>query len=284
MARRVLVVTTLLLGVLAAPAGADPRVDAMVAAPRDDPVVVSTALARAVPPADLARLRRAVAAAPVPSRRSNKVRRFVEVLFAPDLGARYANTEARLSARRRAPPEPARPTEEEPEEEAEDGGGGGLLAGGAALALVAAGGTAIARRRRQHAHPAPDDAPVIPARVFEHARTAQAEDLREEIEQRLATAQALADGRPAPPPASLCFFDPRHPGRSRPGRWERGLRVAACPACAADLRAHRPPEALLDDGCPWFEADTLWARTGYGAFAADLPQRVIRGELRRPDG
>lgn len=32
----------------------------------------------------------------------------------------------------------------------------------------------------------------------------------------------------------------------------------------AALRADRPPDALLDDGTPWFETDSLWARTGFG--------------------
>lgn len=268
----------------------------------------------------------------------DKVRRFVEVLRAPDLAARYARTEARLAERReRSPLAPSQPREKG--EDGDSGAGWVLPVGVGLVALLALGGLPLARRRR-HARPAPEDAPVIPARVFEHARTAQAGDLREEIEERLvafaehvdraevpareaaqerqqhaldayaaarrvlqleprmvdlvgalvlvedgsralAAAEALEAGRPAPSPAPLCFFDPRHPGETRPVAWKPSLTVAACPACTAELSAQRPPDALLDAGHPWFEADSLWARTGFGAFEADLAQRVLRGELRR---
>lgn len=271
----------------------------------------------------------------------DKVRRLVEVLRAPDLSARYARTEARLAERRKRSPLAPSQTSEEAEDD--DSGAGWLLpVGGGLVALLALGGLPLARRRgrRRHARPAPEDAPVIPARVFEHARTAQAGDLREEIEARLvafaehidreevpsreaaqerqqhaldayaaarrvlqlkprmvdlvgalvlvedgsrslAAAEALEAGRLAPSPAPLCFFDPRHPGETRPVGWERGLTVAACPACKADLRARRSPDTLLDAGRPWFETDSLWARTGFGAFEPDLAQRVLRGELLR---
>jgi len=52
-------------------------------------------------------------------------------------------------------------------------------------------------------------------------------------------------------------------------------------AIAPTPSAGRPPDALRDDGTPWFETDSLWARTGYGVFEPDLAQRVGRGELRR---
>ncbi len=268
-----------------------------------------------------------------------KVRRFVEALRAPDLAARYARTEARLRRQREeslAPPPPAAADGEE-----QDGGVGWLLPVAVLTALGAgAGGALVHRRRRRHARPAPADEPLIPARVFQHAHSAQAGELREQIEERLiafadridrtgtpasdtaqerqqhalaayaaarrvlaseprmvdlvgalvlvedgsralAAAEALEASRPAPRTAPLCFFDPRHPGSTLPVDWPGGLTVPACATCRAALRANRPPDALLDDGRPWFETDSLWARTGFGVFAPDLAQRVGRGELRR---
>ncbi|HEV2059065.1 MAG TPA: hypothetical protein VGR11_06895, partial [Solirubrobacteraceae bacterium] len=105
--------------------------------------------------------------------------------------------------------------------------------------------------------------------------------LVEDGSRALAAAEALEAGRPAPRTAPLCFFDPRHPGSTRPVAWQGGLTVPACTTCRAALRANRPPDALLDDGRPWFETESLWARTGFGVFAPDLAQRVGRGELRR---
>ena len=63
MARRVWLAMTFVcaLGVLAAPARADERVNAIARALRADPVYVSSSLSRAVPPAQVAALRRAVA-------------------------------------------------------------------------------------------------------------------------------------------------------------------------------------------------------------------------------
>ena len=270
-----------------------------------------------------------------------KVQRFAEVLSAPDLAARYQRTEALLEKRRESYSSPSftATASDDPDEDDRSGGGGWLLALGVGAAFILTLGSLLVVRRR-HARPVPEDEPVIPARVFEHARTAQAGDLREEIEQRLlafaevidredvpssepaqerqqhaldayaaarrvlqsqpkmvdlvgalvlveqgsralAAAQAREAGRDEEPAAPLCFFDPRHPGQTRPRAWERGLTVPACAACTSHLRSDRPPETLLDAGQPWFEADSLWARTGFGVFEPDLAQRVIRGELRR---
>lgn len=263
-----------------------------------------------------------------------KVRRFVGALDDPALAARYQRVEAKLEAQRQAPATPSTPNDDG----ADDDGGGAGLPVLAVVVLAAVVGGGLLLRRRRGARPAPDDEPVIPARVFEHARTAQATDLREEIEARLlafaehidredvperpeaqerqqhaldayaaarrvlqgsgrlpdlagalvlvedgsralAAAGALETGERPPVASPPCFFDPRHPGRTAPVAWQRGLRITACPACTADLRARRPPTALQDEGRPWFEADSLWARTGYGAFEPDLAQRVLRGEL-----
>ncbi len=55
------------LGIGVAPARAEDRVDAIVEALRADPVFVSGATSRSVPPAEVAELRRAVAAADFPA-------------------------------------------------------------------------------------------------------------------------------------------------------------------------------------------------------------------------
>jgi MYXO-CTERM domain-containing protein len=265
-----------------------------------------------------------------------KVRRFVEVLGAPDLTARYERTEARLRRQREqfAPP-PAATADGE-----DEGGGSGWLLPVGVLALLGAGGVFVHRRRHRHARPAPVDEALLPARVFQHAHTAQADELREQIEERLLTfadridrtgtpsdpaaqerqqhaldayaaarrvlssdprmvdlvgalvlvedgthalaaAEALETGRPAPRPVPLCFFDPRHPGSTKPIEWKPDLTVPACGTCRGELRGGRSPDALRDDGHPWFETDSLWARTGFGLFEPDLAQRVGRGELRR---
>ena len=266
-----------------------------------------------------------------------KVRRFVEVLSAPDLAARYARTEARLRRQREKSAAPPPPPPAATDGGDEDGGNSWLLAVGVLAALGAAGALVHGRRRR-HASPAPDDEPLIPARVFEHAHSAAAGDLREQIEQRLiafadridrdgtpsdeaaqerqqqaldayaaprrvlsseprmvdlvgalvlvedgssalAAAEALEAGRRPPRAAPLCFFDPRHPGSTKRLKWKEHLNVPACAACRAALRTgHCPPDTLLDDGRPWFETDSLWARTGFGVL---LAQRIGRGELRR---
>ena len=267
-----------------------------------------------------------------------KVRRFVEVLSAPDLAARFERTEARLREQREtfSPPPPATTADDGDG----DGGNGWLLPVGVLTAL-GAGSALVHRRRRRHARPAPDDGPLIPVRVFAHAHTAEAGELREHIEERLlafadridrtagpssgaaqerqghaldayaaarrvlasdprmvdlvgalvlvedgshalAAAEALEAGRPAPGPAVLCFFHPRHPGQTKPVDWKQGLTVPACGTCRAALRTgHRPPDTLLDEGRPWFETDSVWARTGFGVFEPDLAERVSRGELRR---
>ena len=266
-----------------------------------------------------------------------KVRRFVEVLSDPDLAARFERTEARLRAQREefSPPPPAATDGKD-----EDGAIGWLVALGILAALGAGSALVHRSRRRRHARPSPVGEPLIPARVFQHAHTAQAGELREQIEERLlafadridrtgtpsgeaaqerqqhaldayaaarrvlasdprmvdlvgalvlvedgtralAAAEALEAGLPVARPVPLCFFDPRHPGSTKPVECKPDLTVPACGTCRGELRGGRPPDALRDDGQPWFETDSLWARTGFGLFEPDLAQRVGRGELRR---
>jgi hypothetical protein len=207
-----------------------------------------------------------------------------------------------------------------------------LIVGGAFLV-----GLLVVRRSRRGARPAHDPLPIVPDRVFEHARAAQRADLAEDADgellalaavldeapvpsstaaqdayqraldaytaarrrmtadaptvdlvgvlvlvdharDHLARAAALDAGRTPPERVDLCFFHPLHGRSARTVAWRRGLRVPACKACMADLRAGRTPDALRDGDRPYFEGDGVWARTGYGAFDDDLVGRVARGE------
>ncbi|MDO9408270.1 hypothetical protein [Patulibacter sp.] len=246
------------------------------------------------------------------------------------LAARVAADEARSAAQRKATPRR--------ETRGTDDGGGGLLpvlVGLVVVGLVVA--VVLVRRRRRGALAADGPLPVVPARVFEHARAAERADLHEDADGELLALATLLDegsvprderaqdayqraldaytaarrrardgaptvdlvgvlvlvdrargdlaaaaaieggGRPAAW-TPLCTFHPLHGRSARTVRWERGLRVPACAACAADLRAGRDPDALRDGDRPYFEGDTVWAKTGYGAFGDDLVERVSRGE------
>lgn len=77
-----------------------------------------------------------------------------------------------------------------------------------------------------------------------------------------------------------CFFNPLHPAAMTEVRYARGgaeLGVPACEACAKAVRSGRRPEALLDRGRPYFERDTVWARTGFGATDPDLAAQLLAG-------
>lgn len=205
------------------------------------------------------------------------------------------------------------------------------------LVLLVAAATALIVRRRRGALVADGPLPVIPDRVFEHARAARRADLREDADEQvlalaevldrqpvpdepaaqeayqealdamtgarrrttpeastvdlvgvlvlvdharraLARAGALDAGRRVPNPAPLCTLNPLH-GRAATGvGWGVDLRVPACEACATALRDGRAPDALRDGDRPYFEGDSVWARTGFGALADDLVARVSRGE------
>ncbi len=50
-----------------------------------------------------------------------------------------------------------------------------------------------------------------------------------------------------------------------------------CRACRADVRAGRAADVLRDGGGrPYFEADSPWATTGYGAWGD--PMRAVLGQ------
>ncbi|WP_181313214.1 hypothetical protein [Nocardioides campestrisoli] len=83
--------------------------------------------------------------------------------------------------------------------------------------------------------------------------------------------------RGAATPYRPCFFDPRHGQgvhrRSVPVADTR-LEVPVCGRCRAvaedALCPMRVPAGLLGRTRPWYEQDSVWARTGYGAFVEEL--------------
>jgi hypothetical protein len=245
---------------------------------------------------------------------------------------------SRAGAARKESEERAR-TSETGGSSSDDGDDGGIPVWvvplvGLALAVAV---VVLWRRSRRGARIARAPLPVLPDRVFEHARAAQRADLAEDAERELLALATVLDEAPVPrtgdaqdayqraldaytgarrrltadapvvdlvgvlvlvdharsdlarsaeldagrkpsarPP--LCFFDPLHGRAARTVAWGDDLRVPACAGCAAAVKAKRPPDALRDGGRPYFEADTVWARTGYGAFDDDLVGRIARGE------
>ncbi len=96
--------------------------------------------------------------------------------------------------------------------------------------------------------------------------------------QAVAAATALSGGSTPRPASPVCVFHPLHGHADGRVAWARGLQVPACPDCARAVREGRTPETLRDGDRPYFEGDGVWARTGYGALADDLVDRVLRGE------
>ncbi|WP_181311962.1 hypothetical protein [Nocardioides campestrisoli] len=98
--------------------------------------------------------------------------------------------------------------------------------------------------------------------------------------------------RRAPLPAYLpCYFDPRHGEAVRRHTvpvGDRRLAVPACRHCSDTLDGIHTgpphpmlvPAGLLGRPRPWYEQDTVWARTGYGASVDELWPHVA-GDRRR---
>ena len=358
------------LGVLAAPARADERVNTIARALRADPVYVSRSLSRAVPPAQVAALRRAVAAAPDPAfvvvapsfgeePALGTLRALPDLLhdrldrdgiylavdasssaYAQAFGVKPATDIDRLGTRvyndrpdakpgeaaryaltllttgNRAPV-PRQPRHYEDSVNALPVVAAGLAGGALGFGVLGWPWLAGLRRRRaQRAAATPALAPMSPpldaAALRDDAHEALAElsaslaaakqppdaafdayaaasklledepraiELLGALELARAGRAALC-GRPRRP----CFFDPRHGAGTNETRWQLGSEetdIPACRACARAIEQDRAPLALLDDGRPYFERDTLWARTGFGAIADDLARRVLAGEARR---
>lgn len=368
MAKKALLVMMLAVGFSVTPAQADERVDSLVAALREDPVVVSSAMVRAVPAADIAALRRTVAAAPVavfvviaPSFAGEPgletLRPLPDLLhdglgregiyvavdqqaFAyaqtfgvqprfelggllgvvagdrpgarPAQAARYA---VQLLSTGRRTPAAARQQPQESRSRTLPVLVAGLGAGG--LGFVVVGWPwLVGGRRRAAAAARPAQAalcaPVDPQAVREQALEELA-DLSAALAAAGAPPAAAFDSyaaaskvlqehcRPIDLVAALelarrgraelrgawrapCFFDPRHGAGTRRTRWRLGREdtdLPACRRCAGAVAKGRVPAALEDRGRPYFERDTLWARTGLGAIDGDLPARVLAGEQRR---
>ena len=94
----------------------------------------------------------------------------------------------------------------------------------------------------------------------------------------LAAAQALTAGRSPSQAQPLCFFNPLHGRSRRRVAWQGGAKVPACAECANALRRGEPPDTLRDGRRAYMECDSVWAQSGYGAFADDLVGRVGRGD------
>ncbi|MDN4173623.1 hypothetical protein QWY28_11750 [Nocardioides sp. SOB77] len=116
------------------------------------------------------------------------------------------------------------------------------------------------------------------------ARAAGAEDRSEDRPgRRRGRRGRSAAGAGDPTPYRPCFFDPRH-GEGLARRTvpvgDRELTVPACRACSHTTGRGLAPmtvrSGLLGRERPWYELDTVWARTGYGAFVDDLWRHVAR--------
>jgi hypothetical protein len=359
------------LGVLAVPAHADERVDTIVRALRADPVYVSSSLTRAVPPAQVAALRRAVADSPDPAfvvvapsfgeePGLGTLRALPDLLhdrldrdglylavdasstpYARAFGVQPATDPDRLLANvfddrpDATPGEAARyalallttgkraPVAREPRHYEDTVDALPVVAAGIGAGALGFGVIGwpwllgLRRRRAQRRDEAPALAPASPPldadalRLDAHQELAElstalaaatqppdgafdayaaASKLLDEVQPRaielLAALELARAGRGALRGNARrpCFFDPRHGAGTNATRWQLGTEetdIPACRACAQAIEQDRAPLALQDDGRPYFERDTLWARTGFGAIADDLPQRVLAGEARR---
>jgi hypothetical protein len=81
-----------------------------------------------------------------------------------------------------------------------------------------------------------------------------------------------------------CFFDPRHGQGDRATRWRRGTQdvlIPTCAACAAAIAGEREPRVLGDGERPYYERDTVWARTGFGALDDEVAEIVLAGPKQR---
>ncbi|WP_067435217.1 hypothetical protein [Nocardioides jensenii] len=81
-----------------------------------------------------------------------------------------------------------------------------------------------------------------------------------------------------------CYINPLHGEGSHERPVAGGLSVPVCPRCDKTMRQHRELDALVEDrrlaiDGPYYEGDTVWAETGYGALVDDLWRHV--GEVDR---
>ncbi len=122
------------------------------------------------------------------------------------------------------------------------------------------------------------------ARITEPEQVKNVTEILEDGRYAMACVRARVDGRALPIRRQPCFFDPRHGAVKTRTRWRLGgeeADIPACRPCARRVAKGRAPLALQDGGRPYFERDTFWARTGFGALDDDLAARVLAGEARR---
>ncbi len=86
--------------------------------------------------------------------------------------------------------------------------------------------------------------------------------------------EALSPGGDEPPP---CTYDPRHGAAGGDAVTVDGTKLRLCKACRRDVAAGRPADVLRDGhGRPYFEGDTVWARSGYGAWGDPVSEVLGR--------
>ena len=70
-----------------------------------------------------------------------------------------------------------------------------------------------------------------------------------------------------------CYFDPRHQGWAKPTRWTTNratIQVPACSKCAKAIASDKVPDSLWDGDRPYWQRETVWARTGIGSLRRDM--------------
>jgi hypothetical protein len=81
------------------------------------------------------------------------------------------------------------------------------------------------------------------------------------------TGLAALRGRPA---YRCCYVDPRHSPADGVAEVGRGLSVPVCRSCRTTIEQGGTPEPLREGREPYYEGDSVWARTGYGALSDEL--------------
>lgn len=103
-----------------------------------------------------------------------------------------------------------------------------------------------------------------------------------------AAARAQFRSREATRAPQVCFFHPLHPEATRERSWKTGrqrLTVPCCPECAATLEKKGDPRTLMVAGrrgkpTPYYASDSVYARTGYGAFRP-LESAIVEEAAKR---
>ncbi len=88
---------------------------------------------------------------------------------------------------------------------------------------------------------------------------------------------ALVSAEPSADPYRPCFVNPLHGAAEQLAQWRFGdaeIEVPVCAACRRAFAGELPPTALMVGHGgrlrPYYEEDSVWARTGYGSLTTDL--------------